>query len=55
MARLEGILHTEHNEFDSLIRPLVAWLEGLGARFALGTRVVDIAVESQGAKPPSPA
>lgn len=46
MARLEGILHTEYNEFDSLIRPLVAWLEGLGVRFALGTRVVDIAVAS---------
>lgn len=48
MARLEGILHTEYNEFDSLIRPLVAWLEGLGVRFALGSRVVDMAVESQG-------
>ncbi len=47
MARLEGILHTEYNEFDSLIRPLVAWLQGLGVRFALGSRVLDMAVESQ--------
>src|ERR1035437_4290776 len=50
MARLEGILHTEYNEFDCLIRPLVVWLEGLGVRFALGTRVVDMAVESQGGR-----
>lgn len=50
MARLEGILHTEYNDFDSLIRPLVAWLEGLGVRFALGTPVVEMAVESQGGR-----
>jgi oleate hydratase len=46
-ARLEGILHTEYNEFDSIIRPLVVWLQGLGVRLALGSRVVDMAVEAQ--------
>jgi len=50
MPRLEGILHTEYNEFDSIIRPLIVWLQGLGVRFALGTRVVDMAVESEGDK-----
>jgi oleate hydratase len=47
-ARLEGILHYEYNEFDSVIRPLWVWLQGLGVRFALDTRVVGMAVESQG-------
>jgi len=46
--RLEGILHTEYNEFDSIIRPLIVWLQGLGVNFALGTRVTDIAVTSRG-------
>ena len=46
--RLEGILHTEYNEFDAIIRPLIVWLESLGVRFELGTRVVDMALESQG-------
>jgi len=27
MPRLEGILHTEYNEFDALIRPLTVWLQ----------------------------
>jgi oleate hydratase len=50
LPRLEGILHTEYNEFDSVIRPLIVWLQGLGVRFALGTRVVDMALESEGGK-----
>jgi oleate hydratase len=44
MPRLEGILHTEYNEFDALIRPLIVWLQDLGVRFELSTRVVDMAV-----------
>lgn len=47
MPRLEGILHTEYNEFDSLIRPLIVWLQDLGVHFELSTRVVDLAVESK--------
>jgi oleate hydratase len=47
MPRLEGILHTEYNEFDALIRPLVVWLQDLGVRFELSTRVVDMAVETK--------
>jgi oleate hydratase len=46
MPRLEGIVHTEYNEFDALIRPLVVWLQDLGVRFELSTRVVDMAVET---------
>jgi oleate hydratase len=48
MPRLEGILHTEYNEFDSLIRPLIVWLQDLGVRFELNTRVVDLAVGETG-------
>lgn len=47
MPRLEGILHTEYNEFDALIRPLIVWLQDLGVRFELSTRVVDMAVETK--------
>jgi oleate hydratase len=47
MPRLQGILHTEYNEFDSLIRPLIVWLQDLGVHFELSTRVVDLAVESR--------
>jgi oleate hydratase len=47
--QLNGILHTEYNEFDSIIRPLQVWLTSLGVRFALGTRILDIDIESKGA------
>ncbi|HLY51269.1 MAG TPA: oleate hydratase [Solirubrobacteraceae bacterium] len=45
--RLEGILHTEYNEFDSIILPLWTWLKELGVRFALGTRVIDMTLKSR--------
>lgn len=41
-ARLEGILHTEYNEFDALIKPLFTWLGELGVRFELGAEVVGL-------------
>jgi len=47
MPRLEGILHTEYNEFDALIRPLIVWLQDLGVRFAPSTRVVDMVVDTK--------
>ncbi|MBS1894034.1 MAG: oleate hydratase [Actinobacteria bacterium] len=47
-ATLQGILHTEYNEFDSLIRPLLVWLDGLGVRFATETRVSDIEIAQDG-------
>jgi len=44
LTHLAGILHTEYNEYDSLIKPLVTWLKSLGVRFRTGVTVTDIAV-----------
>jgi len=38
-----GILHTEYNEYDSIIKPMHVWLKGLGVRFRAATTVTDIA------------
>ncbi|WP_353227382.1 oleate hydratase [Novosphingobium sp.] len=43
-----GILHTEFNEYDSIIKPLHVWLESLGVRFRTGTTVTDIAIRDTG-------
>ncbi len=40
--RLEGILRTPLNQFDSLVRPLHKWLLDRGVRFETGTRVTDL-------------
>jgi oleate hydratase len=40
--RLQGILRTVHNQYDSLVRPLRQWLEARGVRFELNTRVTDL-------------
>lgn len=41
MNQLKGILHTEYNQYDSLILPLLKWLEEQGVHFDLGHEVVD--------------
>ena len=40
--RLEGILRTPLNQYDSLVRPLHKWLLDRGVRFETGTRVTDL-------------
>ncbi len=42
MNRLEGILHTEYNQYDSLILPLITWLKEQGVSFEYGCKVTDI-------------
>ncbi|QUI24261.1 oleate hydratase [Vallitalea pronyensis] len=42
MNQLEGILHTEYNQYDSLILPLITWLEKQGVHMELGVEVTDI-------------
>ena len=37
-----GILHTDLNEYDAIILPILKWLEGKGVRFQTGTRVTEI-------------
>ncbi|SDE91289.1 oleate hydratase [Cellulophaga baltica] len=42
---LAGVKRTEYNQYDSLVRPLQAWLQEKGVNFELATTVDDIAVE----------
>ena len=41
-SRLEGIMRTPYNQFDSLVLPLHRWLEERGVRFELETRITDL-------------
>lgn len=45
LAQNRGILHTQYNEYDSLIKPIQVWLEALGVRSRLGTTVTEIATQ----------
>lgn len=42
MNRLKGILHTEYNQYDSLILPLITWLKEKDVCFETGWKVTDI-------------
>ena len=48
LLELSMIIHTQYNEYDSIIRPLETWLKDKGVRFQMETRVRDIATENQG-------
>ena len=48
--RLEGIMRTVYNQFDSMVRPLEKWLKARGVRFELNTRVTDLAFIEQGGR-----
>ncbi len=41
-SRLEGIMRTVYNQYDSLVRPLHRWLDERGVVFALDTEVTDL-------------
>ncbi len=41
-GRLKGIMRTVYNQYDSLVRPLQAWLESRGVQFAFSTGVSDL-------------
>ncbi|MDR3632880.1 MAG: oleate hydratase [Isosphaeraceae bacterium] len=41
-SRLEGIMRTVYNQYDSLVRPLQKWLDERGVRFELSTRVTNL-------------
>lgn len=42
MERLDGILHTKYNEFDSFIDPILHWLKDKGVHFVCNTTVTDL-------------
>ncbi len=48
--KLEGILRTVYNQYDSLVRPLQTWLEAHGVRFVLNTRVIDLGFQDRDGK-----
>lgn len=48
MNQLKGILHTEYNQFDSLILPLMKWLEREGVHFDKGHEVTDLELSING-------
>ncbi len=39
---LGGVRRTPYNQYDSIVRPLVHWLEARGVRFVTGARVSDL-------------
>ncbi len=43
--RLEGIMRTGHNQYDSIIRPLETWLRQQGVYFVMEAAVTDIDFE----------
>ncbi|GGX76184.1 oleate hydratase [Streptomyces anandii] len=46
MHTLSGVRRTRLNQYDSVIRPLRAWLEDRGVRFEHGVRVTDVDFET---------
>ena len=40
--RLIGIMRTQYNQYDSMVRPLRKWLDERGVTFTMGTRVTDL-------------
>jgi len=46
--RLQGIMRTRYNQYDSLVRPLHKWLVQRGVRFELETAVIDLGFTTQG-------
>lgn len=49
-SELRGIMRTYYNQYESLVLPLRKWLDERGVRFALGTRVTDIAFAERGGR-----
>lgn len=47
LNRLEGILRTRYNQYDSLILPLFEWLQNQDVNFRMQTEVTDIEFELQ--------
>lgn len=45
---MSGIYRTKFNQFDSIVRPLLAWLTDQGVTVRLGTRVTDLRLAAGG-------
>ncbi|MHC4052246.1 oleate hydratase [Bradyrhizobium sp. 25ACV] len=44
---LAGVKRTVYNQYDAIVRPLADWLKRQGVQFVRGTRVKDMAIESE--------
>ncbi len=47
---LAGVKRTIYNQYDSFVRPLVAWLQGQGVQVVMNCRVTDIDLATQDGK-----
>nr|WP_248114460.1 oleate hydratase [Bradyrhizobium sp. 2S1]MCK7672508.1 oleate hydratase [Bradyrhizobium sp. 2S1] len=47
---LAGIYRTQFNQFDAMVRPIVAWLTARGVRLEMGTEVTDVDIVTEGGK-----
>ena len=45
--RLEGIMRTVYNQYDSMVRPLHKWLDARGVKFEMNARVTDLGLREQ--------
>ncbi len=45
---LAGARHTEYNQYDSIVRPVCAWLTERGVAIECGTRVTDLEISEDG-------
>jgi len=45
--RLNGIMRTVYNQYDSMVRPLQKWLEARDVKFELNTRVTDLGLREK--------
>lgn len=44
-TRIAGILRTRCNQYDSIVAPILAWLDDQGVSVRTGAQVVDVAIE----------
>ena len=44
-TRIEGILRTRYNQYDSIIAPMAEWLRKRGVRIQTGARVTDVRLD----------
>jgi oleate hydratase len=45
LARIEGILRTRYNQYDSIVAPILAWLSEKGVNMRTDSTVTDVSIE----------
>ncbi|MEO3479869.1 oleate hydratase [Phaeobacter sp. CAU 1743] len=44
-TRVSGVLRTRYNQYDSIVVPILAWLQARGVRFETSKQVTDVLIE----------